>query len=85
VFPLSISKSIPAGPGFSRADTQAIDDPDLRLLPCTAGYAFHLFDLPTHHTDLFDRQIIRRALCEDIPIGPCDEKFSLCRDLEVVW
>jgi hypothetical protein len=40
----------------------------LRVLPYTADHALHLFDLPLHHRDPFDRQITAQALCEKIPV-----------------
>jgi PIN domain nuclease of toxin-antitoxin system len=64
---------------------QAIDDLDLRILPFTAQHAFHLFDLPAHHRDPFDRQIIAQALCERIPVITSDEKFGLYKGLKVIW
>lgn len=56
-----------------------------KLLPYTAHHAFSLFDLPPHHADPFDRQIIAQAVCEKIPVVTCDEKFSLYKDLKVLW
>ena len=38
------------------------------VLPYSAEHAFRLFDLPTHHADPFDRQIIAQALAEDIAV-----------------
>ena len=71
---------------FSAADTRrAVEDLDLRILPYTANHAFFLFDLPRLHADLFDRQIIAQALCEEIPVMTCDEKFSLYNGLKVLW
>lgn len=71
---------------FSAADTrQALDDLDLRVLPYTANHAFSLFNLPPRHVDPFDRQIIAQALCEDIPVMTCDEKFCLYHGLKVLW
>ena len=70
----------------SAADThRALEDLDLRILPHTAHHAFYLFDLPPHHADPFDRQIIAQAVCEKIPVVTCDEKFSLYKDLKVLW
>ena len=37
----------------------------LRVLPYTGEHAYGLFDLPMHHADPFDRQIIAQALVED--------------------
>ena len=62
-----------------------IADPNLRVLPYTGDHAFHLFGLPTHHSDPFDRQIIAQALAEGIPVVTSDEKFKLYQGLEVIW
>ena len=62
-----------------------IADLKLRVLPYTGDHAFHLFDLPHHHSDPFDRQIIAQALAESIPVVTSDEKFKLYSDLEVIW
>ena len=71
---------------FSRADVQdALDDLFIRILPYTADHAFLLFDLPLHHRDPFDRQIIAQALYEEIPIITSDDKFSLYKGLEIIW
>ena len=71
---------------LSATDTQrALEDLNLRILPYTAQHAFYLFDLPPYHADPFDRQIIAQAVCERIPVVTCDEKFSLYKDLEVLW
>jgi len=41
-----------------------------------------LFDLPTHHADLFDRQIIAQALAEDVPVVTPDKAFNLDEGLK---
>ncbi len=40
---------------------QAIRDMYVRILPFTADHAFRMFELPAHHRDPFDRQIIAQA------------------------
>ena len=71
---------------FVRADAMAgVADLQLRVLPYTAEHAFRLFDLPTHHVDPFDRQIIAQALVENVPVVTPDEAFRLYQDLKVVW
>jgi PIN domain nuclease of toxin-antitoxin system len=62
-----------------------IADLRLRVLPYTADHALHLFDLPLHHSDPFDRQIIAQALCENIPVVTSDEKFNLYKGLKILW
>lgn len=64
---------------------QAVEDLGIRILPYTAEHAFHLFDLPLHHGDPFDRQIIAQAVSEKIPILTSDEKFSLYKGLKLIW
>jgi PIN domain nuclease of toxin-antitoxin system len=64
---------------------QAVADLGIRILPYTADHAFQLFDLPRHHGDPFDRQIIAQALSEEIPIVSSDEKFYLYRGLKLIW
>jgi PIN domain nuclease of toxin-antitoxin system len=64
---------------------QAVEDLGARILPYTADHAFHLFQLPLHHGDPFDRQLIAQALMEEIPVVTSDEKFSLYKGLKVIW
>ena len=64
---------------------QAVADLGIRILPYTAEHAFHLFGLPLHHRDPFDRQIIAQALVEKIPVATPDPKFGLYRGLKVIW
>jgi PIN domain nuclease of toxin-antitoxin system len=71
---------------FAKADAMAgVADLRLRVLPYTAEHAFRLFDLPTHHGDPFDRQIIAQALVENVPVVTPDEAFCLYEGLKVVW
>lgn len=71
---------------FSRTDAMAgVADLRLRILPYAAEHAFRLFDLPTHHADPFDRQIIAQALVEGLPVVTPDPAFSLYDGLKVVW
>jgi len=71
---------------FGKGDLDAgLADLQMRVLPYTAEHAFRMFDLPLHHTDPFDRQIIAQALCEEIAVVTCDEKFSLYKGLKIVW
>jgi PIN domain nuclease of toxin-antitoxin system len=64
---------------------QAIQDMDIHVLPFTADHAFRLFELPAHHRDPFDRQIIAQAFWEDIPVVTSDHKFSLYKGLKLIW
>ena len=57
----------------------------LRVLPYTAEHAFRLFDLPLHHGDPFDRQIMAQALAENLPVVTSDETFRLYKGVKVIW
>ena len=71
---------------FGKADAMTgVADLRLRVLPYSEEHAFRLFDLPTHHADPFDRQIIAQALVEDVPVVTPDESFNLYQGLKVVW
>jgi PIN domain nuclease of toxin-antitoxin system len=64
---------------------QALQDLDIRILNYSGDHALRLFDLPLHHSDPFDRQIIAQALTEKIPVVTPDEKFKLYSGLKIVW
>lgn len=71
---------------FSQGDLRAgLSDLRARILPYTAEHAFCLFDLPLHHRDPFDRQVIAQALCEDVPVVTCDKNFGMYEGLRVIW
>jgi PIN domain nuclease of toxin-antitoxin system len=55
------------------------------VAPATEQHALFLFELPLHHSDPFDRQIIAQALAEKIPVITPDQKFSLYKGLKVIW
>ena len=64
---------------------RAVEDLGLRILPYSADHAFRLFDLPLHHRDPFDRQIIAQALSEEIAVVTSDDAFRLYDALRIVW
>ena len=71
---------------FSKADAvSAVAALRLRVLPYAAEHAYRLFDLPTHHADPFDRQIIAQALIENVSVVTPDEAFNLYEGIKVVW
>jgi PIN domain nuclease of toxin-antitoxin system len=57
----------------------------VQILGYLPEHAFRLFDLPLHHKDPFDRQLIAQALTENIPVVTCDERFALYKGLRVIW
>jgi PIN domain nuclease of toxin-antitoxin system len=64
---------------------QSIQDLDVRVLSYTIEHALRLFEVPLHHGDPFDRQIIVQALSEKIPVVTPDETFRLYSGLRVIW
>jgi PIN domain nuclease of toxin-antitoxin system len=64
---------------------RGLEDLRIQLLPYTAAHAFGIFDLPVHHSDPFDRQIIAQALSEELPVITSDRKFRLYDNLTVIW
>ena len=64
---------------------QAMQDMIVRVLPFTAVHAYRLFELPLHHRDPFDRQIIAQALCENIPLVTSDERLRKYEGLKIIW
>jgi PIN domain nuclease of toxin-antitoxin system len=56
----------------------------IEALPIHLRHALHVFDLPSHHRDPFDRMIIAQAKLEDLPIISSDKVFSQY-SVEVVW
>ncbi len=71
---------------FHKEDlAQGIADLGLRVLPYSAEHAFGLLDLPFHHADPFDRQIIAQALAEDIPLVTPDRALGLYKGLKILW
>jgi len=71
---------------FDKDDlARGVADLQLSILPYTEKHAYGLFDLPLHHADPFDRQIIAQAVAEDIPVVTSDRSFSLYTDLRVIW
>jgi PIN domain nuclease of toxin-antitoxin system len=64
---------------------QGIVDLRLRILPYTGKHAYALFDLPLHHADPLDRQIIAQALAEEIPVVTADRAFALYKGLKILW
>ena len=71
---------------FAKADALAgVADLRLSILSYRSEHAFQLFELPTHHADPFDRQIIAQALVEDIAVVTPDDGFDRYEGLKVVW
>jgi PIN domain nuclease of toxin-antitoxin system len=55
-----------------------------RPLPILISHATHVYDLPPHHNDPFDRMLIAQSQLESIPLVTRDEDIRRY-DLEIVW
>jgi PIN domain nuclease of toxin-antitoxin system len=64
---------------------QAIRDLRLQVIPFELNHALHLYDLPRHHRDPFDRMLIATALAEEIPLVGSDREFKKYKGLKVIW
>jgi PIN domain nuclease of toxin-antitoxin system len=53
-------------------------------LPINIRHALHVFNLPEHHKDPFDRIIISQAIIEGLNIITSDREFSKY-PVEVIW
>ena len=56
----------------------------IEALPVTMGHALHVYSLPLHHRDPFDRLIIAQAQLEKLPILTSDAQIARY-PVEVIW
>ena len=63
---------------------QNIEVARIQVLPYNAAHAYAYFDLPEHHHDPFDRQLIAQAIAENIPIITPDEAFEQY-PVKIIW
>ena len=63
---------------------QNIEAARIQVLPYNAAHAYAYFDLPEHHHDPFDRQLIAQAIAENIPIITPDEAFEQY-PVKIIW
>lgn len=59
-------------------------DLQLTVIPYQLRHAQHLFNLPLHHRDPFDRMLIATALEEKCPVMTSDRLFEKY-GLQVIW
>jgi PIN domain nuclease of toxin-antitoxin system len=56
----------------------------IRNLPIQMSHALHVYNLPDHHRDPFDRILVAQSQLEGFPILTADPFFSLY-EIEVIW
>lgn len=64
---------------------KGVADLRLRVLAYTEKHALRLFDLPLHHFDPFDRQIIAQGMAENLALVTPDREFQLYEGLKTIW
>ena len=64
---------------------EAIRDLRLMVIPFEPRHAYHMFRLPLHHRDPFDRMIIATAFEERLPLVGGDRQFRKYRGLKNIW
>jgi PIN domain nuclease of toxin-antitoxin system len=56
----------------------------IQSLPILMSHALHVFTLPDHHRDPFDRLLIAQAQLEGLPIMSADPQIAKYK-IEVIW
>lgn len=56
----------------------------IEVLPVTLSHALHVYDLPTHHRDPFDRLLVAQSQLEDMPLLTADPLLAEYA-VEIVW
>jgi PIN domain nuclease of toxin-antitoxin system len=54
------------------------------VLPCHLNHALHVYKLPEHHRDPFDRMLIAQSQLEDVPLLTSDPLFNLY-GIKIIW
>ena len=73
---------LPEKPDIFISDQLAINS--IQTLPVLASHALHVFNLPYHHRDPFDRMIIAQAQLEGLPVITSDGLISKYK-VKTIW
>ncbi len=74
--------TLPARPDVFIADQMTSNA--VQGLPVEASHALHVFHLPSHHRDPFDRMLIAQSQLENLPIITSDPLFSKYK-VKTIW
>jgi len=55
-----------------------------KSMPIQISHAAHVYELPPHHNDPFDRMLIAQSRLESMPLVTRDEEIQRY-DLETIW
>ncbi len=53
-------------------------------LPIHISHALHVYNLPSHHADPFDRLLIAQSQLESLPLLSADKNIALY-DVDLIW
>lgn len=73
---------LPGPPGIFISEQLRING--IQSLPILMSHALHVYNLPEHHRDPFDRILVVQSQLEGLPILTVDPSFSLY-EIEVIW
>ncbi len=74
--------TLPEEPG--RYVTSRMSQHRFLALPIQIAHTLHVFDLPPHHADPFDRLLIAQSQIESLPLITKDEEIRLY-EVETIW
>lgn len=74
--------TLPDKPDVFMADQLALNG--ILSLPVLSSHALHVFNLPAHHRDPFDRVLVSQAQLENMPIITSDALIALYQ-VEIIW
>ncbi len=57
---------------------------DVEILPLYLRHALHMYELPDHHKDPFDRMLVAQSVLEKLPILSADPEIFRY-SIEVIW
>lgn len=64
--------------------TEQLSRNAIRVLPVHLSHTLHVYTLPNHHRDPFDRLLVSQALLENLPVLSADPQLARYA-VEVVW
>jgi len=56
----------------------------MQTLPIQISHALHVYHLPPHHQDPFDRMLVAQAKLENLTLLSSDQQMKKY-DVEIVW
>lgn len=73
---------LPEPPG--RYVPKRLAEQGIRSLPINQDHSLRVYDLPSHHSDPFDRMIIAQAMVEQMTVLTSDRQFEKY-PIDVIW